>query len=159
MVVDQFFSHFGWPLQIHSDQGTNFESGLFTELCQMLKITKTRTTPYHPCSNGQVERYNRTLLQMIRCYLEGKQNTWDQNLHLLTGAIRSMQNRNTGFSPNMMMLGWEVVQPIHITLGKVNTSPSEDVDSNNYVDQLRNSLDSVHELARDSLKTSQECQK
>ena len=46
-----------------------------------------------------------------------------------------------------MMLGREVVQPIHITLGKVNTSPSEDVDSNNYVDQLRNSLDSVHELA------------
>ena len=58
-----------------------------------------------------------------------------------------------------MMLGWEVVQPIHITLGKVNTSPSEDVDSNNYVDQLRNSLDSVHELAQDSLKTSQERQK
>ena len=55
-VVEHFISKFGCPLQIHTDQGRNFEGNLFTQICQLLQITKTRTTPYHPSSNGQVER-------------------------------------------------------------------------------------------------------
>ena len=56
ILVDQFFSRFGLPLYIHSDQGRNFESNLFQEICKLLDIVKTRTTPYRPALNGQVER-------------------------------------------------------------------------------------------------------
>ena len=69
VTIDNFISRFGCPLQIHTDQGTNFTSNLFKAICDILGITKTRTTPYRPCSNGQVERYNRTILQTIRCHL------------------------------------------------------------------------------------------
>ncbi|KAG1941073.1 interleukin-1 receptor accessory protein-like 1-A [Pimephales promelas] len=69
-LVFDFISRFGAPLEIHTDQGRNFESSLFMEVCRLLQVTKTRTTPYHPASNGQVERFNRTLLQMIRCYVD-----------------------------------------------------------------------------------------
>ena len=51
-AVNNFFSQFGYPEQIHTDQGKNFDGGLFRELCKMLCITKTRTTPYQPSSNG-----------------------------------------------------------------------------------------------------------
>ncbi|GFO02428.1 Pol polyprotein [Plakobranchus ocellatus] len=71
-AVREFFSRFGCPLQIFTDQGRNFESNLFKSVCESLNINKSRTTPYHPSSNGQVERYNRTLLNAVRCYLQGR---------------------------------------------------------------------------------------
>ena len=91
-AIDNFFSRFGYPLQIHTDQGKNFDGNLFQQMCSLLQITKTRTTPYRPCSNGQVERYNCLLLQLIRCYISTMQRTWDEDLQLLAGAIRAMKN-------------------------------------------------------------------
>ncbi|KAK7918651.1 hypothetical protein WMY93_009935 [Mugilogobius chulae] len=75
------------------------------------QITKTRTTPYHPFSNGQVERFNRTLLQMLRCYVNQNQRNWEEQLPLLTAAYRSSRHTVTGFTPNKLMLGREVHQP------------------------------------------------
>ena len=66
-AIDYLFSRMGCPREICTDQGTNFGSQLFTQLCELLEIAKKRTTPYHPSVNGQVERINSTLLQMIRC--------------------------------------------------------------------------------------------
>ena len=63
-LYNNFFAPFGLPRQLHSDQGKNFESKLFSELCKLTGIDKTRTTPFHPRSDGQTERMNRTLLQM-----------------------------------------------------------------------------------------------
>jgi hypothetical protein len=105
------FSRFGMPLHVHSDQGRNFESTLFQEVCRVLDITKTHTTPYRPASNGQVERYNRTVLQMVRSYLEGRDLEWDRFLPLIGMAIRGTINRNTGFTPNFLMLGRELSIP------------------------------------------------
>ena len=102
-VVDGFISRFGCPLEIHTDQGRNFNGKLFLSVRELLEVTKTRTTLYRPCSNGQVERYNRTLLQLIRCFLKGNQKHWDDHLQQLAGAIRSTVNRSTGFTPNMML--------------------------------------------------------
>ena len=82
-MVDNFESSFGAPSLIHTVQGRNFTSALFQALfhgvCGLLEITKTRTTPYRPCSNGQVERYNHTLRQLIQCYLK-ENNRWDEDL-------------------------------------------------------------------------------
>ena len=63
--VDHFTCIFGMPYEIMSDQGTQFESELFKELCELLGIDSTRTTGYHPSSNGLVERFNSTLEGMI----------------------------------------------------------------------------------------------
>ena len=65
ILVNEVIARFGIPNQIHSDQGKQFESKLFKELCQLLQIDKTRTTPYHPQSDGMVERFNRTLVTML----------------------------------------------------------------------------------------------
>ena len=64
-LVGNFFLRFGAPEQLHADQGRNFESNVITELCKMLGIIKTGTIPYHPQSDGLVERLNRTLLNML----------------------------------------------------------------------------------------------
>ena len=106
VAIDNFFSTFGYPLQFHTDQGKNFNGNLFQQMCSLLRITKTRTTPYRPCSNGQVERYNCLLLQLIRCYISTRQNTWDEDLQLLAGALRAMKNQSTGYSTNTICCLW-----------------------------------------------------
>ena len=77
VVVREFVARFGCPLEIHTDQGRNFESELFKEMCELLEIGKTRTTSYRPSANGQVERYNRSIAQIIRCCIVNRQDSWD----------------------------------------------------------------------------------
>ena len=68
-VADAFFQmivcRFGMPAVIHSDQGWEFENNMMQELCLLSGSHKTRTTPYHPASDGLVERFNRTLHMML----------------------------------------------------------------------------------------------
>ena len=67
-VIEHFIARWGSPLQIHSDQGAAFESNLFNELCSILQVTKSRTSARNPRGNGQVERFNRTLIKMVKSY-------------------------------------------------------------------------------------------
>ena len=60
LFVSCFVCHFGVPDVLHTNQGRDFESALLKEVCQLLGVVKTRTTPYHPQSDGFVERFNRT---------------------------------------------------------------------------------------------------
>ena len=81
-----------------------------------LKIVKTRTSSYRPSANGKVERMNRTILQILRCFIRGQHEDWDLHLATVGMAIRSTVNRQTGFTPNFLMLGRKVLQPIDLML-------------------------------------------
>ena len=115
-LVHDFVCRFGTPLELHSDQGRNFESHLFQEVCRLFQIAKTRTTPYHPSSNGLVERFNRTLAFLIRSYLEEHTTDWDLHIPVLTAAYRATVHPSTGFTPNFMMFGRETTMPVHLPL-------------------------------------------
>ncbi len=156
--VDQYISRFGPPLEIHTDQGGCFNGSLFQACCKLLDITKTRTTPYRPRSNGQVERYNRVLLPMIRCYLSHGQANWDEHLQVLAMAIRSTVNRSTGFTANMLMLGEEVRTPIDVMLGVTGANLTAKEPAS-YVSWLRKVLKEVHDEAREALDSHQRRQK
>lgn len=78
--VNEFVCRFGTSLQLHSDQGSNFESKAFKQMCSFLKIDKTRTTSMRPQCNGNVERFNRTLTTMLTMYCEKNQKHWDEIL-------------------------------------------------------------------------------
>ena len=158
-LVEGFIARMGCPLQIHSDQGRNFMSDLFSRLCKLLEISKTRTTPYRPCANGQIERYNRTILQSIRCYINNVrfQRHWDRHLQLIAGAIRATVNRQTGFTANKMMLGREIIQPVDIMMGVgEHQDPQDPCD---YVEELEDVLRKVHVIARENLHEAQMRQK
>ncbi|MBV2113414.1 MAG: DDE-type integrase/transposase/recombinase [Candidatus Thiodiazotropha sp. (ex Ctena orbiculata)] len=150
-AVDEFFSRFGFPFQLFSDQGRNFESKLFEALCKILEIHKTRTTPYRPSANGQVERFNRTLMDAVRCFLHKSQNKWDQWVQQIAGAIRSSVNRSTGFTPNMLMLGREVNTPAQLMFPCVKEKYE---DYGEYVSGLMENMKKAHDCARSNLKTS-----
>ena len=150
-AIDNFFSRLGFPFQVYADQGRNFESRLFKELCKALQIHKARTTPYRPSSNGQVERYNRTLMDAVRCFIGKKQDQWDIHLQQIAGALRASVNRQTGFTANRLMLGREVNMPAHLMFPHTGEK-CENIDS--YVTNLTTNLQKAHETARNSLKTA-----
>ena len=126
VLVENVLCRFGIPQVIHSDQGRQFESNLFQEMCKLLGIHKTRTTPYHPQSDGMVERFNRTLAAMLSAYVSENHRDWDEQLPYVTMAYRSTEHETTGMSPNMLMFGREVSTPLDLVYELPNLSkPSQ----------------------------------
>ena len=83
------FSRFGLPRQLYSDQGRNFESQLVTEFCNITGVYKTRTTAFHPRSDGLTERANRTILAMLRAAAHKDTKKWPSKLPTVLAAYRS----------------------------------------------------------------------
>lgn len=101
-----YFSVFGIPQKILTDQGTNFESKLVHDIFDYFGIKKLRTTPYHPQTDGETERMNRSILEMLRHY--SRHGRWVEHLDLVLLAYRSAVNSSTGKSPALLFLGREI---------------------------------------------------
>ena len=157
-LVDEFISRFGLPRQIHTDQGTQFESKLFQNLCELLDIDKTRTTAFHPQSDGLVERFNKTLEDMISKYITVDQRSWDSSLQLLLMAYRTSEHESTGYTSNRMMFGREPLLAVDLLIGSVEgIKPTTSTAS--FVDDLSEHLQIIHEIARTNMSVASDRQK
>ena len=83
----------------------------------MLEVRQTRTSVRNPRGNGQAERFNRTLLRMIKAYLRGEQRQWDLHLGCLAGAYRATPNESTRMTPNLFTISREVRLPEELVSG------------------------------------------
>ena len=113
-LVDEFFCRFSVPEQLHSDQGCQFESGVLQEVCRLLKIYKSCTTPYHPESDGLVECFNRTLISMLATTVHDNPIDWESHLKKVCMAYNTSVHSSTGFSPFYLMFGRQAKLPLDI---------------------------------------------
>lgn len=146
VLVEEWVCRYGVPRSLHSDQGRNFESNLFKELCRLLQINKSRTSPYRPQSDGLIERFNRTLLSMLSLFVDENQMNWDRLLSYVMMAYRSSVQASTGFTPYKVLFGQEMVLPVDIMLGVDNTPKFQSV--NEYVTGISESLSTVVEAVK-----------
>ena len=151
-IVNDFISRWGTPLTIHSDQGSTFESRVFKELCSMLEMRKSRTSPRNPKGNGQTERFNRTLLKMIKAYIVDEQDEWDLHLGCLAGAYRSTPNESTKLTPNLLSIGREIRLPADVVF---NCPSTEGIPTyGDHVERLKRKMLRAHDIARQYLNSS-----
>ena len=146
--VEEWVCRYGAPRILHSDQGRQFESSLFKEMCKLLGIKKTHTTALRPQANGQVERFNRTLGALLAIYTQEDPSKWDRHLPFITAAYRAAKHDTTGQTPNIMMMGRDV--PLHLVTG--NPSSDQTAGPDAYVVQLSQVFEKVFQLARHCVK-------
>ncbi|KAG5885997.1 hypothetical protein JTB14_025391 [Gonioctena quinquepunctata] len=145
VLVKEWICRFGIPMELHSDQGRNFESNLFQEICLLLNIRKTRSTALHPQSDGMVERMNRTINRHLSKVVSDHQRDWDQYLHLFLMAYRSAVHESTGQTPASIIMGRELRLPCDL---KFVIPPGQDTAGEDYVSKLRQRMDDIHERVR-----------
>jgi len=155
-LVDEMFCRFSPPEQLHSDQGRQFESELVKEVCKLLGVKKTRTTPYHPQGNGMVERFNRTLLDMLSTTVGNHPASWEQNIRKVCLAYNSSVHSSTGYSPFFLMFGRQVKLPVDLMYG---TGEVAEVPVPAYVQRLKEALREAYALVRDRCDTEHRRQK
>ena len=115
-------------------------------MCNLLQIKKTRTTPYHPQSDGMVERFNRTLVTMLSTFVEDHHRDWDEHLPYVMMAYRSCEHETTGMSPNMLMLGREVQTPLDLAY---QMPPSvKKIPAHEWAWKLRENMENAHTFVR-----------
>ena len=150
-VADAFFNQvvcrFGMPAVIHSDQGREFENKILQELCLLGGSHKTKTTPYHPESDGMVERFNRTLLMMLAMFAGKNRDDWDDLLPAVMMAYRSSVHESTGFSPYRLMFGEECTLPMDIGLPTDQSQSQQEITSP-YAIWVRDALEEAYEQVR-----------
>uniref|UniRef100_A0A8C6M880 Gypsy retrotransposon integrase-like protein 1 n=1 Tax=Nothobranchius furzeri TaxID=105023 RepID=A0A8C6M880_NOTFU len=142
---ENFIVCYGFPSRLLSDQGRDFESKMIKELCAMMGANKIRTTPYHPRGNP-VERFNRTLLDMLGTLEERDKYHWRDFVKPLVQAYNCTRNDTTGYSPYELMFGRQPRLPIDIILGIQPEKTSHKTQSE-YVENLRQRLQESYSLA------------
>lgn len=155
VLTEKWFYIYGVPKRIHSDQGKSFEGDLLKRLCHLYGIDKSRTTPYHPEGNGQCERFNRTLHDLLRTLPPDKKRKWPQYLPQVLYAYNTTEHQSTGFSPYELMFGRKPQLPVDFLLG-ASQSESMSRSAQEWVEEHKQRLSSVYVHAREQLQQAAE---
>jgi transposase InsO family protein len=112
-IVADWIANFGVPLILLTDNGPQFASKFLQQVSAVMGVHQRFTSAYHPATNGQVERFNRTVLAMLSHYV-GASTDWDKVLGPTMAAYNSTVHSSTGFAPHEF---------VRTTAPRVLTSP------------------------------------
>lgn len=146
---DQVFTILGYPDEILTDQGTNFQSKLFKSLCKLCGIKKIRTSAFRPQSNGAIERMHRSLKEYLRHFTNEQQDKWDEFLRLACFAHNSSVHSSTKFSPFELFTG----RKPNIPSSFEKTSTNEKFYAyDDFVDRYKHNMRETFKIAKDNLE-------
>jgi hypothetical protein len=148
VLVNNFFCRLRIPREPHSNQGRNVKSWLLQEILQHLGVSKTRTTPLHPHSDGMVERYIKMIEEHIRKVAAPYQRDWDKRLPLFRLAYSATSHDTTGLTPASLVFGQELRLPCDLLFG---VPPDRGRTMIDHAVDLVDHLKDIHPYARQHL--------
>lgn len=155
-ALTHYFSLFGLPKIIQTDQGANFQSKMFNQVVQTLGVKHVVSSAYHPESQGALERWHQTLKTMLRKYCLDTDKNWDEGIPFVLFAARDAVQESLGFSPAELVFGHTPRGPLKALkenfLCSVST-PATTVLT--YVTKFRDRLQNANALAKASLEQAQ----
>ena len=117
-----YISIFGAPARLLSDRGTSFTSSIIEELCKILGIKQLWTMPYHPQTNGLVERSHQMIMHVIGKLGEDKKANWPSHLAEIAHAYNATWSAVTGYSPHYLMFGQWPRLPVDFVFPTIGSS-------------------------------------
>ena len=105
LFADRVVRYHGFPQRIVTDRDPRFTSAMWEAFCAKFGIKNARSTAFHPQTDGQTERVNRTIEQMLRTYIQSQQDEWPRLLPALELAYNCASHSSTGLSPFEIMIG------------------------------------------------------
>lgn len=147
----KFLNSLGIPREVLSYMGTYFASDVTKEVAQLLSFRHLVTTPYHPVCNGLIEKFNGTLISMLRKMSYEKPKDWDRYLLALLFAYRDVSQESTKFSPFDLVYARSVRGPMAVLKDCCFEGTTYQ-----YVLDLKERLARTRELAHEKLQKSKE---
>ena len=111
LFMQYVFRPHGLPEKLITDRGTQFASQFNKEVEQMLGLLHALSTAYHPESDGQTERVNRVLEELLRHYTHKEQQNWDLLLPAAEFAVNRSKHASTQFTPFQLNIGYNPSSP------------------------------------------------
>ena len=148
VLYNNFFSIFGFPQKLLSDQGTEFTGDVIAAMCKLLGIEKIRTTPYHLQTNGSAERVHQTLQRMIGKLVPEKCRKWPEHVGSVLIAYNATRSQVTGYSPYFLMFGRRPRLPVDLLFPTVN--------NREWTRTINEYVKALYEWLRECLKLAQE---
>ena len=156
-LVDHVFCIHGTPKQILSDLGKNLCSAIFREVCRIYDIKRLYTTSYNPKANGAIERFHRTLDNMLAIIAKHSPNNWDKYLPLALHAYRTAPHESTGIAPCELATGRKFQMPSQSVFSNIDAQNIEELrrrDEARFLDNLREVLGKLTVAAEQNLEKS-----
>lgn len=138
-LYSQWIARFGTPRLITTDQGRQFESNLFNNLLKRMGCTRIRTTPYHPCANGLIERQHRTMKAALKCQ---PNENWVETIPTVLLGMRNAFKESLQATPAEMVYGTALRLPGEF-LQSTNSNQSATPDYATKLGQIMQALQPV----------------
>jgi transposase InsO family protein len=145
ILFDTVFRHHGLPVTIVSDRDARFTSGFWRSLFNLCGTHLAMSSAYHPQTDGQTERANRTLQEMLRAFVNRHQNDWDTHLTACEFAYNNSVNPSTGYSPFYLNSGRHPHTPMTLLQPETLQGNLGNKSAIDTIDQLRADLASAKE--------------
>jgi hypothetical protein len=127
------------------------ELRLIKDLCNLIGVSKSRTTPYYPMGNGAVELFNQTLLKMLGTLQNHQKADWKSYVQPLVQAYFATKHDMTGYSPHYPIFGWHPRLAVEAYLG-LDSLAKKSKNQEHYVDNLKKRLDYAYKVTRSNME-------
>ena len=151
-LLQDIITKYGMFTVISSDRGSSFTSNIIKEFCKLLGIIRVNSTAFSPTTQGLVERNNRTLVDMIKCYINSTHNSWDQFLNELIFAHNTARNASLGISPFRMLHNYEPRLVTDSLLGDITVEERT-------IQEFQKETELIRDIAKERLEKTQEAMK